>query len=116
MKQDKKYEQMKRRSVAYGFCGFGCNVISYLADENDNTALSNIATVAGIASSTASLINFIRSIEKYELEDTNRFFINHLGNMVIMPVIDSLSLAFSLSPKEKKKQLINRIKGKTDPW
>lgn len=111
MKQDEKYKQMKKRSRGYSACGVGCNIISYWADKKGNDVLSNMATMVGAAASAASIAVFIRSLEQYDADDTDKLYIDHLWNMTIMPVVDSLSLAYSLSSKEKKKQIINRLKG-----
>ena len=110
MKKDGKYERMKKRATRYGLIGVGCNVIGYIADKNDMVALSDVTTITGAAASAASIINFIRSLEYYEMDDADRFYIDHLWNMIVMPVVGSLSLGYSLAPMEKKRQIINRLK------
>ena len=111
MKKDGKYKSLKKRSTRYGLIGIGCNVIGYFADKNDMWVLSNVTTITGAAASAASIINFIRSLEYYEMDDADRFYIDHLWNIIVMPVLGSLSLGYSLTSKDKKRHIINRLKG-----
>ena len=116
MKKDGKYKRMKKRSVRYGLLGAFCNATGYVADKNDNVILSDISTIVGAAASTASIVNFIRSLEYYEIDDVDRLFIDHFWNMGAMPVFSSLSLGYSLMSKEKKRQMIDRLKVMMNSW
>ena len=110
MKNDKKYKRLNARSRGYALCGVGSKFIGYWADLHDNDCLSNLMTVIGATTSVASMVNFIRSLDYFEVDDVDLFYIKHMVEMRIMPVVDSLSLAFSLMPKDKKISTVNALK------
>ena len=116
MIEDKEYKQIKRRSRIYAMCGVGCNVLGHYADKRGNGALSDVAATVGATASVVSVINFIRSVMKYEADDTERLLVDNLVHMVVIPTIDVLSFGYSVAPKEKKKEMIDKLRGNNRGW
>lgn len=110
MKNDRKYKKLNARSKGYALCGIGSIFIGYWADLNDEIILSNLMTVVGATTSVASMVNFIRSLDYYEADDVDLFYLKHMVEMRVMPVVDSLSLAFSLMSKDRKISIVNALK------
>ena len=116
MKNDRKYKQLNRRAKGYTSCSIGSIFIGLWADTHNYNNLSNLMTVVGATTSVASIINFIRSLEYYDIDDADLFFLKHKMEMEIMPILDSLSLAFSMMSREKKKSIVKAIENKIVRW
>ena len=107
-----KFKRMEKRSRVYKAVGFSTNIIGNLPAVKHNEKLSGVLTTVGCTSSVASVVNFLRSLEKYDMSEEGEEYVflkDFLLNFVTSSILDSLALGWSMSSDEYKRETLKKL-------
>ena len=104
MSRNDKFQRMKNTGKLLDRIGLTTVAVGFLEPVKKNKTLSTALAITGCTCSIGSYIEFMLSLEEYGLEkeiDETEIIGKILWNVVVLPVANTMSLAYSLKEINK---------------